>query len=167
MGLFDFFKGKEKESTQPEQIRTEESDQQRIQYETKVTAHELQADETVIRQVVDQMVEDDPFKRYYNGKALEDMTPLSKRIYKYGEITTVTIDFQLKEKNSILVVIEGTPIGYLPEEKAKIIQDYQSRFLLTAYVYVTGGPFIEYSKEEDKPVSGESRVGLDIFIQFT
>lgn len=167
MGLFDFFKGKQKEESQSKPVNTEESDQIKIQYETMLTAHELKADDARLRQVVDKMVEEDPFKNYYNGKSLEDMTPLTKRLYKYETITTVNVDFHIKEKDRILVVVENTPIGFLPEEKAKTIQDYQSRFLLTAFVYVTGGPYIEYDKETDSPVSGECPVGLDIFVQFT
>lgn len=167
MGLFDFFKGKQKEESRTEPVNTEESDQVAVQYETKLTAHELKADNASIQQVVEKMIEEDPFKNYYNGKTLEDMTPLAKRIYKYESITTVNVDFNSKEKDRILVAVEGTPIGFVPEEKAKTLQDYQSRYLLTAFVYVTGGPYIEYSKEQDKPVEEEAPVGLDIFVQFT
>ncbi|MCC5894195.1 MAG: hypothetical protein JJU16_01905 [Alkalibacterium sp.] len=167
MGLFDFFKGKQKEESHSDPVSTTDSDQIKIQYETKFTAHELKADDATIKKVVDKMVEEDPFKHYYNGKTLEDMTPLTKRLYKYESITTVNVDFHTKEKDRILVVVEGTPIGFVPEEQAKTIQDYQSRFLLTAFVYVTGGPYIEYSQDENKPVEGESPAGLDIFVQFT
>ncbi|PRY83635.1 hypothetical protein [Alkalibacterium olivapovliticus] len=167
MGLFDFFKGQKNEETHNDPVTNEKSDQITIQYETKLTARELKADKTQITEIVDKMVEEDPFKHYYKGKTLEDMTPLAQRLYKYEAITTVNVDFHTKEKDRILVVVEGKPVGFIPEDKARTIQENQSRFLLTAFVYVTGGPYIEYDKEQDKPVAGESPLGLDIFIQFT
>jgi hypothetical protein len=167
MGLFDFFKGKNKPTSSSEPVSNEETDQITVKYEAKVTAHELKADEATINAVVAKMVEEDPFKNYYSGKTLEDMTALSKRVYKYESITTVNVDFDVKEKDRILVVVEGTPIGFVPEEKAKAIQDYQTKHLLTAFVYVTGGPYLEYDREAEQAVEGESPLGLDIFAQFT
>lgn len=168
MGLFDFFKGKNKNETE-QQASTDshETEERVVHYETKLTAHELKADQQTIDQVVDKMVEEDPFKRYYNGKTLEDMTPLASRLYKYADITTVNVDLDSKEKGRVLVVVEGTPLGYIPEQKAETIQGFQKKHLLTAYVFVTGGPYMEYSKEEDKAVEDSSPLGLDIFVEFT
>ena len=167
MGLFDFFKRKNKPASSSEPVSNEETDQITVKYEAKLTAHELKADESTINTVVAKMVEEDPFKNYYNGRTLEDMTALSKRVYKYESITTVNVDFNVKEKDRILVVVEGSPIGFVPEEKAKAIQEYQSKHLLTAFVYVTGGPYLEYDRETEQAVEGESPLGLDIFAQFT
>ncbi|TVP91053.1 hypothetical protein [Alkalibacterium sp.] len=167
MGIFDFFKGKDKERPQNQTEETSNSEQASIQYETKLTAHELKAGQDTIDQVVQTMVEEDPFKQYYKGKSLEDMTPLTSRLYKYEAITTVNVDFDSQEKNRILVVVEGTPLGYVPEEKANAIQEHQKKYLLTAFVYVTGGPYIEYNKEQEKAVEDSSPLGLDIFVQFT
>lgn len=166
MGLFDFFKNKDRETTQNKTPETHESEERVVQFETKLTAHELKADQQTIDQVVDKMVEEDPFKRYYKGKTLEDMTPLTNRLYKYADITTVNVDLNSKEKGRVLVVVEGTPLGFIPEQKAETIQDYQKKHLLTAYVFVTGGPYMEYSKEE-KAVEGVSPLGLDIYVEFT
>lgn len=167
MGLFDFFKGKDKNEPKKQPEETAESGPATIQYETKLTAHELKADQETIDQVVQTMVEEDPFKQYYKGRTLEDMTPLSSRTYKFETITTVNVDFNSKEKNRILVVVEGTPIGFIPEEKVQAIQEHQKKYLLTAFVYVTGGPYIEFNKEQDAAVEGQSPLGLDIFVQFT
>lgn len=167
MGLFDFFKSKDIGNTQREVKETQESEERVVQYETKLTAHELKADQQTIGEVVDKMVEEDPFKRYYNGKTLEDMTPLTARLYKYSDITTVNVDFNHKENGTIQVLVESIPLGYIPEQKATAIQDYQKKYLLTAYVFVTGGPYMEYSKEEEKAVDDSSPLGLDIFVEFT
>lgn len=168
MGLFDFLKGKEKIETK-KQISTDshKTEERVIHYETKLTARELKADQQTIDQIVEKMVEEDPFKRYYNGKTLEDMTPLASRLYKYADITTVNVDLDSKEKGRVMVVVEGTPLGYIPEQTAQTIQDRQEKHLLTAYVFVTGGPYMEYSKEQDKAIEDFSPLGLDIFIEFT
>lgn len=167
MGIFDFFKGKDKHETEKQPEEPAESGPAAIQYETKLTAHELKADQETIDQVVQKMVDEDPFKQYYKGRSLEDMTPLSSRTYKFETITTVDVDFNSKEKNRFLVVVEGTDLGFVPVEKVKAIQEHQKQYLLTAFVYVTGGPYIEYNKEKEAAVEGYSPLGLDIFVQFT
>ena len=169
MGLFDFFKKKDDNKTPnaAESTDATESAQEIIQYETKITAREIKADPVTIKEIVEKMVEEDPFKRFYNGKTAEDFTPLTSRIYKYDNITTVNVDFVHKEKGRTLVTIEGIPLGFLTEEQADTIQQYHSKYLLTAYVYATGGPYMEYDTETESAVKKEAPYGLDMYIQFT
>ena len=166
MGLFDFLKGKKKES-KPAAPAEQEAEQQSIKYETKITARELKADPQTVKEIVNKMVDEDPFKTFYGGKTAEDFTPLTSRAYKFDNITTLNVDFVHKEKGRVLVNIEGIPLGFLTEEQALTVQKYQEKYLLTAYVYATGGPFLEYDKEKEDVVEGEAPYGLDIFIQFT
>ena len=166
MGLFDFLKGKKKES-KPVTPAEEETEQESIKYETKFTARDLKADPKTVKEIVDKMVEEDPFKTFYGGKTAEDFTPLTSRAYKFDAITTLNVDFVHKEKGRVLVTIEGIPLGFLKEEDALTVQQYQEKYLLTAYVYATGGPYLEYDKDKEDVVEGEAPYGLDIFVQFT
>lgn len=166
MGLFDFFKGKKKQA-QPAASAPKTEGPASIKYKTKFTARGMKADPETIKAIVDKMVEEDPFKNFYNGKTAEDFTPLTRVEYKLTDITTLNIDFVHKEKGRVIVYIEGIALGFLKEEEALTIQEYQEKHLLTAYVYVTGGPYLQYDREKETAVEHDAPYGLDIFVQFT
>ena len=167
MGLFDFFKSKKDTPNASAQKDVQDSDQHSVKHEMQITEKDLQADEETVDRIVETMVEEDPFKNFYSGKTKDDMTPLSKQTYKYENITTVNVDFVNKDKGRTLVKIEGITLGFLPEDTALTLQSYQEKYLLTAFVYVTGGPYMAYDTTKEKVVEDDVPFGLDIYLQFT
>lgn len=167
MGLFDFFKSKKDTPDTSDQNNSQDNDQHIVRHEMQLTEKDLKADEETVDRIVEKMVEEDPFKNFYAGKTKEDMTPLSKQVYKYENITTVNVDFVNKDKGKTLIKIEGISLGFLPEDTALSLQSYQEKYLLTAFVYVTGGPYMAYDSNKEEVVEDEVPFGLDIFIQFT
>ncbi|EXJ23029.1 hypothetical protein ADIAL_1491 [Alkalibacterium sp. AK22] len=169
MGLFDFLKGNKKEAGTPysEADADPDNQAQAVQYETRLTAHELQADKERVQTIVEKMVDEDPFKHYYGGLSLKDVTPLTRRTFKYAEVTTMNVDFQPDGPHGVLVEVEGLPLGQLSGEKAEAIKAYTKKYVPTGFVYVSGGPYIEYSQEEEAGIEGHTPLGLDIFVQFS
>lgn len=168
MGLFDFLKGKNKVGQSDTVKKTDaETNVEEIKYETKLTAREITNDAEVVQRIVEKIVDEDPFKNFYNGKTEDDFGVSSYRTYKYDTITTINIDLTEKDKNSLSIYIEGIFLGSIPQQKSDEINQYRETYLLTSYVYVTGGPFKEYSQTEETVKSGSAPYGLDIFIQFT
>ncbi|GEK88535.1 hypothetical protein SAMN04488100_1192 [Alkalibacterium putridalgicola] len=167
MGLFDFFKSKKDTADTSAQNKLQDNDQHTLKHEMQITEKDLKADEETVDRIVEKMVEEDPFKNFYSGKTKEDMTPLSKQTYKYENITTVNVDFVNKDKGKTLVKVEGISLGFLPEDTALTLQSYQDKYLLTAFVYVTGGPYMAYDPNTETVIEDEGPFGLDIFVQFT
>ncbi|OJF95962.1 hypothetical protein [Alkalibacterium sp. 20] len=167
MGLFDIFKSKKSDSVSRDSSKSESSDEYAVKHELQITDKDLKADEETVDKIVEQMVEEDPFKNFYSGKTKDDFTPLLKQAFKYETITTVNVDFVNKAKGKTLVKIENITLGYLPEELAKTVQSYQDSYLLTAFVYVTGGPYMMYDRKQDAVIEDEVPFGLNIYVQFT
>ena len=167
MGLFDFFKSKKNTPDTSEQNKSQDNDQHSVKHEIQFTEKDLKADEETVDRIVEKMVEEDPFKNFYGGKTKTDMTPLSKQTYKYENITTVNVDFVNKDKGKTLVKIEEITLGFLPEETALTLQSYQEKYLLTGFVYVTGGPYMAYDSNKEEVIEDDVPFGLDIFVQFT
>lgn len=167
MGLFDFFKSKQADSTDKEPGKTEDTNQHVLKHEMQLTDKDLKADEEAVDRIVEKMVEEDPFKNFYSGMTKEDFTPLSRQTFKYADITTVNVDFINKDKGKTLVKVEGITLGFLPEETARTVQAHQEKYLLTAFVYVTGGPYMTYDPDKEAVTEDEVPFGLDLYIQFT
>lgn len=167
MGLFDFFKSKKDTPDTSAQNKLEDNDQHTLKHEMQITHRDLKADEETVDRIVEKMVEEDPFKNFYSGKTKEDLTPLSKQTFKYENITTVNVDFVNKETGKTLVKIENIALGFLPEKTARTLQSHQDKYLLTAFVYVTGGPYMAYDPNKEDVIEDEVPFGLDIFVQFT
>ncbi|MFO8070048.1 MAG: hypothetical protein R6U02_08785 [Alkalibacterium sp.] len=167
MGLFDFFKSKKGDSVSRESTESKGTDEHAVKHELKITDKDVQADEEIVDRIVEQMVEEDPFKNFYSGKTKDDFTPLSNQVFKFENITTVNVDFVNKAKGKTLVKIEDITLGSLPEDLANTIQSYQDKYLLTAFVYVTGGPYMIYDRKKDEVIEDEIPFGLDIYVQFT
>lgn len=168
MGLFDFLKGKNKVGhSNSIKEKDAETNVEEIKYETMLTAREITNNAEVIQKIVEKMVDEDPFKNFYNGKAEQDFGVSSSRIYKYDTITTINIDLTEEDKNSLSIYIEGIFLGNIPQQKSDEINRYREKHLLTSYVYVTGGPFKEYSQADETVKNGSAPYGLDISIQFT
>lgn len=166
MKLFDFFKS----NTQPSQTKLKKSTEiksQKIQYETKLAAQDITQDITVIQSIVDKMVKEDPFKNFYTGKTDSDFGPLSKRVYKYDAITTVNVNLLVDSTDQYSVSVEGIKLGKISESISEEIAKYYGNYLLTAYAYVTGGYYKEYSREKDKVIENFDPYGLDLYIQLS
>ncbi len=166
MGLFDFFKSKTNESEPKETQKTQSNEVQTVKHELHLTDKDLHADEETVDRIVEKMIEEDPFKNFYSGKTKEDFTPLSKQVYKYETVTTVNVDLITRDKGKVLVKIENITLGFLPEETARTVQSYQDKYLLTAFVYVTGGPYMMYDTKAEEAIEDDIPFGLDIYIQF-
>jgi uncharacterized protein with von Willebrand factor type A (vWA) domain len=166
MGIFDFLFGK-KEELQEKKTESQSDDQQReVKYETKITSQQITKDQDKVRDIALKIIEEDPFKKEYDGKTDEDFTPFTNRIYQYQAITTVNVDVR-RDYQKWLISIEGEVLGSLPETQRLEIEPHLEKDMLTAYVYVTGGPYKEYDKEIDGVRTGEVPFGLDIYLQFT
>lgn len=166
MKLFDFFMSN-KQPSQTKLKKCTESKPQEIQYETKLIAQDLTQDKTVIQSIVDKMVKEDPFKNFYTGKTDSDFGPLSKRVYKYEAITTVNVNILVDSSNQYVASIEGINLGKVPELISNELSSYYESYLLTAYAYVTGGYYKEYSQEKGKVIERFDPYGLDLYIQFS
>lgn len=138
-----------------------------IQYESKMTARSITKDSALIQSAIDRMIKEDPFKNYYTGKTDADFGPMSKRVYKYDAVTTVNVNLVSPDDHSCLLYVEGISLGEIPDSEKEKIDQYKENCLLTAYAYVTGGPYKEYSEAEQSVVELEDPYGLDIYIQFT
>lgn len=167
MGLFDFLKNKTKNANPAVSNKAESTDDYTLVHEMKLTDRDLMADEATVDRIVEKMVDEDPFKNFYSGKTKDDFTPLSQPAYKYETITTVNVDFITKGKGKIGVKVEDITLGFLPEDKAEIIQSYQEKYLLTAFVYVTGGTYMLFDPKSEEVIEDETPFGLDIYVQFT
>lgn len=167
MGLFDFLKGNKKTDNQPKEKSAEDNQSQPIKYETKITAREVTADKATVENIVEKIIEEDPFKNFYDGKTDSDFSPFTDRLYKYQSVTTVNVDLVSEESNQLKIYIEGILLGTLPDDKVREINRYRGKDLLTAFVYVTGGPFKEYDKKSEAVKEGSAPYGLDIYIQFS
>lgn len=154
MGLFGALFGKKKQGEKKEEKT--DSDVQEVKVETKWLASEVTADQEQIDRIAQAIIEEDPFKQEY-GKQLPD----SKRTYKYTEVTTVNVD--VRSEKGYVLFIEGQKLGQLTEEQVKEIAPYFGISLLTAYVYVIGGPYKEEGSQDEK----EEPYDLEIYIQFT
>jgi len=169
MGLFDFFKKDKQDTPSADQSVQNDNEQQEetIKYKTKLTAREITTNPKTIQEIVDKMVTEDPFKNYYDGKTDAHFGPSSNRAYEYEVITTMNVDLVAEGKNNLQIYIEGTLLGDIPQKKAREINQYREKDILTAYVFVTGGRYKEYSEETNDVQEGTAPYGLDIFIQFT
>lgn len=167
MGLFDFFKSNKRETVSNETRNNESNDEHSVKHELKFTDKDLHADEETVDRIVEKMVEEDPFKNFYSGKTKEDFTAASKQAFKYETITTVNVDFINKGKGKTIIKIEDITLGSLPEETAETLQSYQEKYLLTGFVYVTGGPYMTYDRDKEDVIEDEIPFGLDIYVQFT
>lgn len=169
MGLFDFLKGK-KQDTIPkkapglQQQETAQDGPATVQYERKLTAREITSDSHLIEAIVEKMVVEDPFQNYFKGRSDQD---IRSRIYEYEEITTMNVGILLEEKAALNLYVEGILLGTIPERIADELNRYQGQNLLTAYAYVTGGRYKEYSAESATVVEGTAPYGLDIYLQYT
>ncbi len=76
------------------------------------------------------------------------------------------MDLITRDKGKVLVKIENITLGFLPEETARTVQSYQDKYLLTAFVYVTGGPYMMYDTKAEEAIEDDIPFGLDIYIQF-
>lgn len=166
MGLFDFLTGKSK-GKQPVKVNDKNTQTETIKYETKLTARDITNDAEILKKIVEKMVEEDPFKNFYSDKSEVDFSVSSTRTYKYDSITTVNVNVVDEDKNELSIYIEGLLLGTIPQQLSHEIKQYQEKYMLTAYVYITGGPFKEYSKNTETVEDGAAPFGLDIFIQFT
>ena len=161
MRLFDFLKKKDSEpkNTIPH-VETEKGNT--VQFEASWRASDLTSDNVLIEKVVDKIVAEDPFQKFYQGMSDADFGIGSKRVFEYTDITTmnVTID-------GTKLIVEGIVLGTIPEKQLAEIKPYQDKYLLTAYVYVTGGRYKEYDSEVQTVVEGSMAYNLDIFLQYT
>lgn len=166
MGLLDFLFGKKEHQTKEvqKQETEENTPPQKVKYETKWLAQHLTTDRAVIDTVAKKMIDEDPFKIEYEGKeSVMDFKRIGEKVNKYNQVTTVNIDIQADDKTHKLVV-EGIELGDIPEDKFKEIQPFFKKDILTAYAYVTGGPYKKYNEEVEE---GYSPFGLEIYLQFT
>lgn len=171
MGLLDFLKKKNQTPKPSDDIKesgidsTEDSEAV-IHYETELNAREITSDPKLIRQVVEKMVAEDPFKNYYSAATAETF-PRSPRLYEYGNITTMNVDVAPDTHNNLQLSIEGTALGALPPEKAQEIEPYREKYVLTAYAFVTGGRYKEIAPDTHEIHEGTEPYDVNIFIQFT
>lgn len=160
MGLFDvLFGNKDEKDTQSRENEFKESDQDRIvKYATSFSSEEMSTDKETVAEIAQKIIAEDPFQKEYGGKTKEEITPLSGRVYKYQEVTTVNAD--IREGKDLY--IEGKKLGPLSEERVKEIEPYKKDILM-AYVYVTKGPYLEYSKESEQMEENVTPYELDIY----
>lgn len=169
MGLLDFLFGKKEDQKQTRSIEEKEAsnEPQKIKYETRWLAQDITKDRTVIEAIAQKMIEEDPFKTEYEGKeSIMDFKRVGDKVNKYNEVTTVNIDVR-SDNGSHKLIIEGIELGEIPEDKFQEVQPYYKKDDLTAYAYVTGGPYKQYNKEKDQVEESNVPYGLDIYLQFT
>lgn len=166
MKICTFFKSK-KQPAITKLKKCTETKSQTIQYETKFTANDLTQDRHLMESIINKMVKEDPFKNFYTGKVDADFGPLSKRVYKYDAITTVNVNLLVDSDNHYIINVEGIELGKVPELISKEFAHYYETYLLTAYAYVTGGYYKEYSSESHEVIEGFEPYGLDLYVQFT
>lgn len=167
MGLFDFFRQNKKEKTTSEivqPINIEETENSPIVFETKLTANDFNATSNLIESIVSKMVNEDPFQNFYKGMVDDDFIIGTKRVYRYEEITTMNVDIDTRTKP--ILSIEGIQLGIVPEHIFSEMKKYESKHVLTTFVFVTGGPYKEFSNETNQIVSGETPYNLDVYIQY-
>ncbi|GEK91931.1 hypothetical protein [Alkalibacterium kapii] len=167
MGLFDFFKNKKVKPDSSAKNTLQDNDQHTLKHEMQLNEKDFNTDKETIAHIVEKMIQEDPFKNYFSGMTKEDMNARSERYYKYSEITTVNVDFTKSKDQGLVIKIEGISLGILSPEKAQTLESHQDNYLLTAFVYVTGGPFMAYDSTKEVVVEDEEPLGLDIFVQFT
>lgn len=161
MGLFDFLKGKKKDTAPlPEAAAREEAAEGKIQYERKLSAREVTADARVIQAIVEKMVAEDPFQNFYQGQSDDQIV---RRVYEYEEITTMNVGMAAEGKNWHLS-IEGILLGAIPPAIVEELGPFQGKHVLTAYAYVTGGRYKEYAQGEVR--EGRDPYDLAIYLQY-
>lgn len=172
MGLFDFFKRKatEKPKSTPENENDpskSELSEDTIQHEIKLNVREVTRDPQLIKEVAEKIIAEDPFVNSFERKPSVTLGNGAKRVYEYTNVTTMEVSFPSGAGSGLQLMIEGILVGNVPEEKARDIQQYQSSNILTAYVYVNGGPYTDYFQESSTVEKGEAPYDLDVYVQFT
>lgn len=162
MGLFDFLKGKKKETNSLPEAADSVKEEGKVQFERKLSAREVTTDARVIQAVVEKMVAEDPFQNFYRGKSDDQIV---KRVYEYEEITTMNVDLAAESKEWQLS-IEGISLGVLPPNIVEELSPYQGKYILTAYAFVTGGRYKEYREEAGAVQEGMSPYNVDIYLQY-
>ena len=171
MGLFDVFKRKAKKNdssqTEPDKEKGKNPfSEESIKYETQLSGKNIADHPKKIKDIVDEMVKEDPFKNYYSGKDEKDMIIPSKKYFQYAEISTVNVGLIEDGKSDIKILIEGIELGSIPSAAYTEIKQYNGKNVLTAYAFITGGQFKEYSAETQKVEEGFVSYDLDIFLQY-
>lgn len=164
MGLFDFLKRKAKKSTTSTNV--DPGQEEIIQYKTKITGKSITNQPDLIKKIVLKMVEEDPFKNFYGGKTDESFTLASGRVYKYAEISTMNVGLLAEKDSGLKILIEGIELGVLPENIATEMKPYYHKSTLTAYAFIRGGFFKEYSAETQSVSESYIPYDLDIFLQY-
>lgn len=170
MGLFDIFKRKTKETDSSSKNEQEKGknpfSDEPIKYETKLSGQKIANHPKNIKDIVDKMVKEDPFKNYYGGKDEKDMIIPSEKYYQYAEISTVNVGLIEDSESDMKILIEGIELGSIPSDEYAEIKQYHGKNVLTAYAFITGGQFKEYSAESQKVEEGFVSYDLDIFLQY-
>lgn len=163
MGIRDFFKKRPKEKVQPVSDPSEQRNNNvgRILFQTRWKSSALFADNSLIQQVAERIILEDPFCKPFGGLDDEAIARTKRRIYEYEQVTTVNV--AIKDGN---LMIEGLSLGNLPEEQWKEISPYYGKNDFTAFVYVTGGRYKVYSDDSETVETAYTPYDLDIFVQF-
>ena len=151
MGIFDFFKKKDKPVSKEQDVQQENDGS--IKYEARVLITDVTEDQQQINEVVTKVVADDPFKRYYQG--------VGSKVYEYTDLTTMNVDVD----NEFQLTIEGVHLGKLPQKQIDGMKAYHGKSILTVYAYVTGGNFKQY--DGDDITEGFTPYNGTLYIQYT
>ena len=163
MGLFDFLKRKQPTTQLEKNVPSSQSTELgETQFETRLRGASITNDAALIEEIVEKMVEEDPFQRFYQGMSDEDFGLGSKRTFQYTDVTTMNVDVSSTGD----ITIEGIRLGKIPEHEFAKIKNYHEKYMLTAYVYVTGGRYKEYDSEQDIVHEDSTPYNLDIFLQY-
>ncbi len=151
MGLFDFFKKKDK-PVQKERHVQQENDGS-IKYETKLPITSMTDDMKKIDDIVSKIAADDPFQKYYQG--------VGSKVYEYTDLTTMNVDVD----ESFQLTIEGVRLGKLPQNVIDGMKPYHGKNILTVYAFVTGGNYKEYNGTD--VTEGFNPYNLILYVQYT
>ena len=166
MGLFDLFKRQKKETStsQTEEHTIEETESSAPVYDIMVKATDCQTDHQIIERIARKIIDEDPFQIVYKGLSDQDLTNRQRALYKYAEMSTMTVDINLQQSG--VITIEGITLGNLPSSIIQDMKRYTDKHMLTTYVFVSGGPYKTYSIEEKIVLEKEEAFNLDIFISY-
>ncbi len=166
MGLFDLFKRQKKETStsQTEAHIIEETESTVPVYDITVKATDCQTDHQVIEKIARKIIDEDPFQIVYKGLSDQDLTNRQRALYKYAEMSTMTVDINLQQSG--VITIEGITLGNLPSSIVQDMKRYSDKYMLTTYVFISGGPYKVYSIEEKTVIEKEEAFNLDIFISY-
>lgn len=163
MGIRDFFKKRPIEEARPASEASEEvrDGVGRILFQTRWRSSALFADNSLIQNIAERIILEDPFCKPFAGLEDEVIARTKRRIYEYEQATTVNV--AIKDGN---LMIEGLSLGKLPAEQWNEISPYYGKNDFTAFVYVTGGRYKTYSDASETVETAYTPYELDIFVQF-